>query len=85
MALFALLFFVFFDVVTLVEFVDSAGSRNKFLLSSIERMAIRASVNLDLFGSRTGFERISTGTASNSDLVIFRVGILFHRYYLLLP
>jgi hypothetical protein len=85
MALFVLLLLVFFDVVTLVEFVDPSGCGDKLLLSGIERMAIRAGVNLDFFGSRTGFERISAGTAGDSYLIIFRVDILFHRCFLLLP
>lgn len=50
MALLYLFSLSVFDIVALVEFVDSSRCRNKLLLAGIERMAIRAGIYLDFLG-----------------------------------
>jgi hypothetical protein len=76
---------VLFDAVAFVEFVDPASSRNKFLLTCIEGVAIRASVDFDVFRSRAGLECVPASATRYGDPMILRVNVLFHFVFLLLP
>lgn len=65
----------------LVEFVDAAVRLDEALFAGVERMAIRAGINLDFFHGRTSFEGGSAADAGHGALVVLRMDSLFHVLY----
>ena len=70
-------FFKFF-----VEFVDTAIRRNASLLTSVERMAVRAGFNLDFVSHRGAtFKSSAAADASNLAMMVSWMDSLFHNQY----
>jgi hypothetical protein len=65
----------------LVEAVDTAVVSNVALFARIERVAIRAGINLDFVKGGTSFERGAAAHAGHGAFVIRRVDVLFHVHY----
>ena len=64
-----------------VELVDPAVRLNGALLASVERVAIRASINLDFFQGRSGLEGGSAADAGHGALVVLRMDVFLHVLY----
>lgn len=65
----------------LVELVDTAISSDITLLTSVERVAVGASFDLDLLEDGSGFEGIAARDASHRALVVFRMDVFLHFIY----
>jgi hypothetical protein len=66
----------------LVELVDTAIGLDGALLAGVERVAIRAGLDLDLFAKgRTRLEGRAAADAGDLGVMVLRVDILFHRLY----
>ena len=69
---------LFFLLVTLFEFVDTAAGVNHLLLAGVERVTGRAHVQVDIFfhgGAR--LDHVAAG-ARGLDVVVFWMDALFH-------
>ena len=64
---------------TLVETLDASAGVDQLLLASVERMALGANFNTDVFFGRTDFHGIST-SAFNGGLGILRMNSWFHFF-----
>jgi hypothetical protein len=68
---------VLFSIILAHEFFNAARRVDKFLLSRIKRMALRANFNFHVANCRTGLKRTSAGTRYSTHS-IFWVNIFFH-------
>jgi hypothetical protein len=66
----------------LVEAIDTAIVGNESLLPGVERMAIRASINLDIFHGRSSFECGAAADAGHCALVVLRMDVFLHKLLL---
>lgn len=62
----------------LVEAIDTTIGLDETLLAGIERVAIRAGINLDFFEGRSGFEGRAAGHAGHGAFVISGVDVFLH-------
>lgn len=63
----------------LVETINSAGSIDHLLLARIERMALRADLEVNVFtDGRAGLDYIAA-TTGRSNFFVARVYVVFHR------
>jgi hypothetical protein len=69
------------DAIFLVELIDTAASCCCFLLTSIERMALRANLYVDLLLGRTGNELVAA-VAGNLCLIISWMDSFSHDFHL---
>mgnify|MGYP001566008668 CR=1 FL=1 len=74
-----------FSAVFLTEFIDTTGSINYLLRTSVKRVALRANFNAQrlLAYCRFGFETV-TAAASHGKLLVIWVDICFHLVFLLM-
>lgn len=62
----------------LVEAIDTTVGLNEALLTGVERVAIRAGINLDFFKGGSGFEGRAAGHAGHGAFVISGVDVFLH-------
>jgi hypothetical protein len=71
------------ETVLLVELLDPSASLVSLLLSGIERMALGANFDVDVFLGRTGYKCVAT-VASYGCLIVIRMDSLTHDFHLFL-
>ena len=64
-----------------VELIDTAASLSSLLLACIERMALGADLDVDLFPCGTGGKSIAA-VAGYVGLIVIRMDALSHDFYL---
>src|SRR5450756_1189641 len=64
--------------VFLPEFLDAAGGVDDFLLAGVERMAVRAYLDVQLAGERGARLELVAATADDVYFFVFRVNLGFH-------
>src|SRR5574344_2604284 len=69
-------FFKFF-----VELVNAAVRLNEALLARVERVAVRAGIDLDFFHGRASLEGGSAADAGHGALVVLRMDVFLHVLY----
>lgn len=62
----------------LVEAIDTTVGLDETLLAGVERVAIRAGINLDFFEGRSGLEGRAAGHAGHGAFVISGVDVFLH-------
>ena len=62
----------------LIEAIDAAVVGDEALLTGVERVAIRAGINLDFFKGGSGFEGRAAGHAGHGAFVISGVDVFLH-------
>ena len=70
---------LFIHTETLLESVNASAGINQLLLAGVERMALVANLDVDLFLRGAGRERVAAGTGDHRFLVL-RMDALFHLY-----
>ena len=69
------------NAVFLVELIDTTACRSSFLLTGVERMALRANLYVDLFLGGTGNELVAA-VAGNLSLIISWMDSFSHDFHL---
>jgi hypothetical protein len=72
-----------FDIVALLEPLDTPGGIHHAALTGKKRMTVAAYFNFEFFFCRTGGESIAAGTYYRGIIIIFRMYLLFHIIQLL--